>query len=183
MGGAGDDTLRGARGVRNVLSGGEGDDNLLDGANGDAVADDVRCGTGTDRSHGDDADLFESDCENVWVDGSRTRYGTSASGRAGTYLTGGQLRGANGAVRVRLRCQKRKQNACRVRVTLTKGGVTLGRASARLSLGLTRYVRIPLTAQGRSKLVRYRASTLLRVRVSVRGAKRVIASLPIGVRR
>jgi len=184
VGGSGDDVLRGARGVANTLSGGPGEDDLVDRANGDAVADDLRCGTGTDRTHGDNADLFAADCENVWVDGARTRYGTSPSNRPSTYLTGQPLRGANGTIRVRLRCQKRTPNACRVAVTLTKRGVSLGHTNARLSPGLSRDVRVTLTPEGRAKLVRYRASTLLRVRVSVRGGGvPVVASLPIGARR
>lgn len=188
VGGSGADRLRGARGIANTLAGGPGDDSLYDRANRDAVADDVRCGTGTDRSHSDDADLVTTDCENVWLDGARTRYGTSPAGRPSTYLTGRPLRGGpDGPVRVRLRCQKRTPLPCRATVTLSKGGTVLGRATARLSPGLTRDVRVTLTDAGRRKLARYRPSTLLRVRVDVRARSGrgvpVIASLPIGTSR
>ncbi len=143
LGGPGDDSL-GGEGGRDRYAGGTGDDRIFVEFAREAT---IGCGSGTDRifvAQRNGARL-DADCERVQGVGPLIAVRRDA---------GGRLRGLD------LRWHEREfRTPCRVRVTFTDGGRTLGRVDLRsVSQRRTRIARLARHAPGRMVRVTLRAS-------------------------
>jgi Ca2+-binding RTX toxin-like protein len=183
IGGAGPDRLFGSRLVGGTLDGGAGDDELYARSPAPAAAMTLRCGRGDDRAHARRLDLVLGDCESVWRDARRTRYGVAAPGRPTLMLEARSLRvDRAGRVRVKLRCVKTIRTRCQAALTIRKRGVVLAQRPVTLVSGVRQTVTIRLTRRALGAFrARYHAGALIQIQLAVTrpAPARLVASLPL----